>query len=153
MYRHLRVSTIRLSNGATLAIGGKPVEGPWLAAGGYKLLVLAARQHQPPASRFPGVRVLPCPLPDKLSGLSPAERRMAVRCSKIAARYLAEGKNVMFTCEVGLNRSDFIAVMAMIRLGVRRERAIRIARKMRMGALNNPRFVRIIHTEPLTRVA
>jgi hypothetical protein len=153
MYRHLRVSAIRLSNGAMLAIGGKPVEGPWLAAGGYKMLVLAAKQHQPPDLRFPGVRVVHCPLPDKITGLSPVEHRAVVRCSKLAARYLADGKSVMFTCEVGLNRSALIATMALRRLGMSRDRAIRIVRKMRLGALNNPRFVRIVKTEPLSRVA
>jgi protein-tyrosine phosphatase len=147
-------SAVRLPNGAVLAIGGKPPTGPWLGVGSFSLLVLAAKENQPAASRFPGVRVLHVPLTDYGGPFTPAQRAAALRASLVVAKALAAGKNVMVTCELGLNRSSLIAGMALARLGMPRERVVKLVRRLRsFAALNNGRFARMVREEPLTRVA
>ncbi len=150
--RHLNGSAVRLPNGALLSIAGKPPKGPWVGMG-FSLLVLAARENQPWASSFPGVRVLHVPLVDLGGTFTPRMEKAAVAASRTVARYLAAGKNVMVTCELGLNRSSLIAAMALARLGMGRERVVRLVRQLRLGGLNNLRFVRMVRHQPLTRVA
>lgn len=152
VHRALAGSSVRLPNGAVLAITGKPPPGPWLGMH-FSLLVLAAKQHQPSSRRFPGLRVLHVPLPDHRRALTPAERTAVLRASRVVARELAAGRSVMVTCEIGLNRSAVITSMALVRLGMPREKVVRLVRRMRWGALNNPRFARMVREEKLTRVA
>ncbi len=147
----VRASTLRFSNGAVLGIGPRPPQGPEVARAGYSMLILAADTYQPQATAFPGVIVLRVGVPDDRSTpLTLMERASISQASRAAARHLAGGRNVLFTCEMGLNRSALGATLTMARLGVERTKAIGITRRMRGAwALNNPRFVDIIVSEPL----
>jgi protein-tyrosine phosphatase len=90
---------------------------------------------------------------DRRKGLSAAERAQIVRASKFAARHLASGYNALFTCEMGLNRSALCATLTLVRLGVPRAQAIAVARRLRGSmALNNPKFVDVVCTEPVSQV-
>jgi protein-tyrosine phosphatase len=121
---------------------------------GYSMLILAADTYQPPITAFPGVCVMRVGVPDdRRKGLSAAERAQIVRASKFAARHLASGYNALFTCEMGLNRSALCATLTLVRLGVPRAQAIAVARRLRGSmALNNPKFVDVVCTEPVSQV-
>lgn len=134
---------LRLSNGAILVVGGSPPPGPWLG-GCFSLLVLTAKQYQPPAGSFPGVRVLHVPLSDNGGPLNTDEQRAAIRASGVVAQYLARGKNVVVTCQMGLNRSALVSSLALVRLGVDRASAVRALRSIRFGALNNRYFEHMV---------
>jgi protein-tyrosine phosphatase len=146
----LRYSSIRLPNGAVLAIGGRPPPGGAVAAAGFKVLVLTADTYQPLPPRFPGVYVVNAPLADSRLPLTSTERGAALRASRIVAKMLGAGQNVLVTCEMGLNRSAYVSALALVRLGWARPRAIALVRQMRFGGLNNSQFVRLIEQERVT---
>lgn len=151
--KSLQASAIRLRRGGLLAIGGKPPTGPWLGMH-FDLLVLAAKEVQPPSSKFPGLRVIHVPLADGLRDLPPDQHLAVLAASREVAKTLAAGKSVLVTCEVGLNRSALIASLALMRFGYSPERAMALVRRLRFGALNNPRFVSAVRRArgKLTRV-
>ena len=146
----LRASTTRLPNGAVLAVGPKPPTGASVAQSGYYMLVLAAIGYQPAASRFPGVHVLYAPLNDNGAQMTAYERRVAIHAARIVARELARGHNVLVTCEQGRNRSGLVAALALVFLGYARPRSVATIRRMRMQALTNQDFARMVEREDLT---
>ncbi len=151
--KSLQASAIRLRRGGLLAIGGSPPTGPWLGMH-FDLLVLAAKEVQPPSWKFPGLRVIHVPLADGLHEL-PMEQHLAVlAASREVAKTLAAGKSVLVTCQAGLNRSALIATLALMRLGYSPNKATALVRRLRTGALNNPRFVATVRAAQgkLTRV-
>ncbi len=83
-----------------------------LADLGFTMLVFAAREIQPKIEnrRFKIVRV---PLLDSL--LSKVDAEMAVNAAGIVALEAKRGGQVLITCNMGVNRSPFIATLALIR--------------------------------------
>lgn len=145
-----RASTVRLRNGAILAVGPRPPMGSAVARGGFHMLVLSAESYQPPASRFPGVHVLHVPLNDDGRPMTNAERAAARRAAGIVVRELARGHHVLVTCEQGRNRSALVAAIALVLTGQQRPRAIATLRRMRTNALTNQDFERMLQREDLT---
>ena len=145
-----RASTLRLPNGAVLAVGPKPPVGSAVGRGGFQVLVLCAIGYQPPAARFPGAIVLHVPLTDHGAAMTSIERVLARRAGRIVARELSRGHNVLVTCEQGRNRSALVAALALVYLGYPRVGAIAMLRRMRPFALANRDFAKMIEREGLS---
>lgn len=126
-----------------LWMGPKPPEGHFLADLGFRHLVLCAVEHQPPASRFPGVRkVNHCPLDDSRPvPPTPEEWRIACLHATAAAIDANAGRKVIVTCQQGINRSGLVtALAAALILNCSGEAAVELVRTMRPGALRKPQF-------------
>lgn len=98
--------------------GSKPQFGPYVANRGYDLLVLCAREYQPPADSFPGVRVIHAPNDDKpeLYPFTTESLRTAVQASGEVAQAYQEGQRVLITCAAGINRSGLVMALSLHRL-------------------------------------
>ncbi len=83
-------------------------------------LVLCAHEYQPGDEdlEFNGVEVLRMSLSDKDEPQNPEDVASMLAMSKRVANQLKDGKRVVVTCAMGLNRSCLIAGMAMRMLGV-----------------------------------
>lgn len=121
--------------------GSRPPLGPWVRRLGFDVLVLAAEEYQPPGRSFPGVKVIHAPLDD---GPVDDRARKTVRgASRLVQAYLGEGKRVLVTCHMGLNRSGVITAASMRRVTGAEPMMIvdHIRSKRGVMALSNPHFV------------
>jgi protein-tyrosine phosphatase len=121
-----------LMPGALLAQGSAPPAGVSLP---FDVIVLAAEEYQPD---LPGYEVMHVPLDDG----PPPDRvtRMRIRsAARKVADHVSLGHRVLVTCWQGRNRSGVIAGLALVELGLPRERAVRRIRVYRDG-LTNPYF-------------
>ena len=107
----ITVDATRIASG--LYQGGLPPEGQLLYRRGFHTLVLAAKEHQPPAARFPGLRVLHAPLDDSGTPMSTAEWRIAKAAAERVARAVLSGQRVLITCQQGRNRSGLVTALAL----------------------------------------
>jgi protein-tyrosine phosphatase len=97
-----------------LWVGGIPPQGKTIGQVA-DILVLCAEEHQPASSKFPGVKVVRCPIPDgKLSG---HEVHLVGETGRMLADKLQHGGKVVCTCQMGLNRSSLVACVAMCLAG------------------------------------
>jgi protein-tyrosine phosphatase len=130
-----------------LAIGATPPEGVELAKKGVALLVLAAKEHQPPPSHFPNVLVIRAPFVDQF--FDPLSKGTLKKLDKVAdkiAETMKEGGMVLVTCYAGKNRSGLLAGLALRKLGVDGKDAVKAIQKNRPGALSNPRFRKLVES-------
>ena len=124
--------------------GGYPKRPASLSRQGIDMLVLAAREIQPPWETFPpGLEVVYAPMHDNFwDGPSEDEAQIALSAASDVSRALDEGKTVLVTCAMGINRSGLInALVLMDREGLTGLEAVRRVRAARPGALNNTSFV------------
>lgn len=99
------------SNVATrLWIGGEPPFDRDLPD--FDLLVLCAQELQPERPAFHGM-VFRCPIPD--ANLDIQQLTTAVLAGKAVGDALIAGNRVLVTCAMGLNRSAFVASLALAR--------------------------------------
>lgn len=130
-----------------LAIGSPPPEGVMLAKKGVDVLVLAAKEHQPPASHFLGLKVIHAPFVDQwFDPLSESTKRKVRKVAEKVADAMKEGRFVLVTCAAGKNRSGLIAGLALRNLGVDGKDAVKAIQKNRPGALSNPRFRKLVES-------
>ena len=121
-----------LMPGGWLAQGSAPPRGARIP---FDVIVLAAMEYQPDLA---GYEVWYVPLDD---GPPPDHAtRMRIRH---AARDVADAvslrRRVLVTCWMGRNRSGVISGLALVELGLPRERAVRRIQRYRNG-LTNPYF-------------
>jgi protein-tyrosine phosphatase len=129
--------------------GAAPPPGAALKERGFDVLVLTAREYQPPDVAFPGVRVLRAPLDDEERPLSEEERISVIRTAREAASALEEGKRVLVTCAQGRNRSGLLsAIIAHMTTGAPGWRCAEIVSERRPGALTNRAFRRTMEMIP-----
>ena len=130
----------------TLYQGSAPPTGPRLAQSGFDVLVLAAREVQPPAWQFPGVEVLRIPMDDVPLRLTRSQVADVKSMASMIASRLRKGQKVLVTCRAGLNRSGLLVGATLVReLQMRPTDAVRLVRDRRSFlALNNPAFVHAI---------
>jgi protein-tyrosine phosphatase len=76
----------------------------------FDLLVLCAREIQPPEIAFRGT-VLRCPIPDAV--LAPRELSRTLVTGRSVATALLGGRRVLVTCAAGRNRSALVAGLAL----------------------------------------
>jgi protein-tyrosine phosphatase len=84
----------------------------------FDVLVLSTEEYQPGEDMFPGVEVWRVKLgddPDKQLDLKSVQH--AVKMGRKVAKAVAGGDRVLVTCARGLNRSAFIAALALMTLG------------------------------------
>jgi len=129
--------------------GQWPPVGAWLQHRGFDVLVLTAAEHQPPASSFPGVRVIRFPMDDDCHDW-PSSRLMELRrLSTWLSRAVNAGQKVLVTCQMGLNRSGIVVAATVMQLtGAPALDVVAMMRRRRDPAvLCNPVFVEILRTE------
>lgn len=127
-----------------LFVGSKPAPG---RHEDVDVIVLAAEEYQPLADLFPGAEVIHAPLDDDSS--RPIRQDEIVTATKAASRVasrLREGRRVLSSCAMGLNRSSLVAALAMHEVwGMGAEEIIERIRQARGElALSNPNFERLI---------
>jgi protein-tyrosine phosphatase len=106
------------------------------------MVVLCAIEHQPPASAYPGIRVLHAPFDDASEPVDEATWETARQASREAAKQLLKGRRVLVTCHMGINRSGLVSALTLLRLTpMSGEDAVRTVQSRRPGALSNPYFV------------
>jgi len=115
------------------------------------LLILAARDHQPPDVNFDSIRVMRVPLDDVDEPVSPQDYASMLAAARAAAAAIRRGKVVVSTCQAGLNRSCLIAGMAMRLLGMSADDTVNELRRARGSqGLSNQMFEGIVRrTFPL----
>lgn len=127
-----------------LFLGAKPAPGQHT---GIDAIVFAALEYQPSAELFPGTEVLHIPLVDDSSRPLREDEIVAVlRAADHVARWLREGRRVLSTCAMGLNRSAVIAALAMCEVYgmTSNEIVYRIRRARGPFALSNPNFEQLL---------
>lgn len=93
-----------------LYVGSKPLHGRH----DVDVIVLAAEEYQPHATRFPDVEVIHVPLDDAPTRpMREGEIKDALRAADRVAQHLRAGRRVLVSCALGLNRSALIAAIAM----------------------------------------
>lgn len=131
---------------------GYPPTGDVLRNLGVDVVVLAAEEYQLPDDLFPGVEVIRIPLVDQSKQSIEDLAAMIVTGHTVAQR-LAQGKTVLSTCQMGLNRSGVISALALCYLGVPPKIAIATVRKARSRwALSNRTFERLVLSCPATKL-
>lgn len=103
----------------------------------FDVIVLAAIEHQDVP--LPGYEVLYAPLTDEGPPPTAAERALIRQTAREVADRIRRGKRVLSTCHQGRNRSGVISALALVELGLPRDRAVRRIRRFRNG-LTNPYF-------------
>ena len=127
-----------------LYVGSKPPPSPY---GQYDTIVLAAIEYQPPAHWFPGTEVVHAPFDDApIRRMHATEIATATNAAAHVARRLREGRRVLVTCAMGINRSALIAALAMHDVwGMSAEEILaRIRRARSVWALSNVNFVQLL---------
>lgn len=108
-----------------------------MRAAGFDVLVLCAREFQPPATHYPGVDVIHAPLDDAWT----VPIQAAVRAAREVALRLYLRQRVLVTCNQGRNRSGLVSALALWYLGGNSgRRCADHVRARRPGALSNPVF-------------
>ena len=80
-----------------------------------QVLVLCARELQPPGTIYPGLlKVVHCPLNDDGSPMTEMEKKIARTVAKRVRLYLDQGLTVLSTCHMGLNRSGLVSALALM---------------------------------------
>lgn len=132
--------------------GSAPKAGPTVRRCGFDVLVLTAKEWQPPDHIYPGVTVLRVPLTDHGEPLTEQAWLAALGMSKRIAMHLARGRRVLTTCHAGLNRSGLVNVLTLHRLtGISGKKLVSYVRSVRPGALSNPHFARAAEVMLLER--
>lgn len=125
--------------------GGAAQQGPALYDAGFRILVLCAKEYQPSADKFPGLRVVHAPYNDTRKP-DMDDLRMAAQASKIVARALKAREPILVTCQMGWNRSGLVSALAIHRVtgcsGKRARNLVQLARGP--DALSNTTFANIL---------
>jgi Dual specificity phosphatase, catalytic domain len=110
---------------------------------GFDVVALCALELQD--IPFENIQVIRCPLLDEENFLSPDTMRLVENTSKELSGFLKEGKRVLVTCHMGLNRSGLVLARTLMRFGgMSGSAAITEIQRKRSGALFNESFKRYI---------
>lgn len=127
----------------TVYQGARPSAGPGLAAAGFKALVLCAAEFQPPASDFPGVRLIRCPIEEEVP--DERARRSLTRAAVRAAEFARRGELVLISCHAGVNRSSLVTGLVIHALtGMSGGRITQVIREGRPKALSSRTFLKLV---------
>lgn len=114
--------------------------------GYFDVVVLCAVEKQ--SVNLPGCHIVKAPLDDD----KPTQRELqtAVSAARTVHEFRRRGKRVLVTCAQGVNRSSFVAAMAMMLAGDSASQAISKIREFRkppigMTPLSNTHFVAVLH--------
>lgn len=129
--------------------GSLPSAGTGVSGRGFTVLVLCARELQPPADLYPGVEVIHAPNDDHpdYGPLNHEKLRTAIRAAKRVSEAIKSGGKALVTCAAGANRSGLVSGITLHLLygwsGRKATNQIRKKRKIRGGyrPLSNAEFV------------
>lgn len=129
--------------------GAIPPEGGEVGIRGFNTLVFCAREHQPQAELFPGVRVIHAPNDDHpvYGPLDREKLRVAIQAARQVSEALRNGGKALVTCAAGANRSGLVTALTLHFLygwsGHKAINQIRRRRKVKGGyrPLSNQEFV------------
>jgi hypothetical protein len=108
----------------------------------FQTIVLAAKEYQLHARQLPGSKVVYAPLDDNALGMQPYEGRLIENASFECWADWRQGKRILVTCAMGLNRSGVVMARTLMRcFRWDAETAIRCVQAGRPGALYNRHFV------------
>lgn len=127
-----------------LFVDSKPAPG---RHEGIDTIVLAAMEYQHSGDLFPDAKVIHVPLDDAPTRpMREDEIADATKAASHVARRLRERRQVLITCQMGLNRSALIAALAMHEIyGMRADDIVmRLRRARGAWALSNPNFERLL---------
>src|SRR5262245_9118799 len=93
--------------------GSKPRAGHHVAAAGFQVLVLGAREYQAPASAFPGVATVIHAPNDDHHFVTRDDLQLAVNTATRVAEHLKNGEKILVTCLAGINRSGLVVALTM----------------------------------------
>lgn len=115
----------------------------------YEVIVFAAKEYQPSATDFPGIKIIHAPM-DDTDPMSKEDTTTALRTAMTVAALRRKGNRVLVTCWAGLNRSGLIAALALKLLyKTNATQAIQRVRNARgPWAISNNAFVRLIGATP-----
>lgn len=98
-----------------ISIGGAPPEGYFVSNAGFDILVLCAIERQ--LKNFTNVDVYNIELSDDgIDLLTFDQKRDSLILADKLANEIRFGKNILFTCMMGLNRSSLIAAITIMLL-------------------------------------
>lgn len=127
--------------GKRLYQGSKPPEGDAVHRMGFDALVLCAREFQ--GGRYEGVQVIRCPFDDWTLTSDTWDRAMG--CAQRVADLVRNGRRVLVTCHMGINRSGLVSALTIHLLtGWPGGRCTAYVQAMRPGALTNQSFTRAL---------
>lgn len=78
----------------------------------FDTIVLCSQDFQPAADQFPGVEIIRAPMAD--DELTPQQLERAQAAARAVAVRITAGKTVLVTCMAGVNRSAFVAALALV---------------------------------------
>ena len=84
---------------------------------GFDVVVLCAKEYQPPTENFRGKHVIRVPFDD--SSQKPLTRYEAAAIGKVTDKIAAlwrEGKSILVTCVMGRNRSALVSTLALSKI-------------------------------------
>ena len=106
---------------------------------GFDVVVLTAREYQPPALMFPGSVVVRIPLDDSEVPLTRRELAFVEEESRFVADLWRSGNDVLVTCWMGRNRSALVSALVLSDIsGIPLAEAARHLRESRRDALGVP---------------
>lgn len=91
--------------------GSLPSAGTGVGGRGFTVLVLCARELQPPAELYPGVEVIHAPNDDH-PDYGPLDReklRTAIQAARRVTEAIKGGGKALVTCAAGMNRSGLVS--------------------------------------------
>lgn len=125
--------------------GAAPPIGGTVAAAGYTMLVLCAEEYQPAAGYFPGVEVVHAPNDDNFETITREQAATALAAARRVEAALRQGRKVLVTCRMGLNRSGLVSGIALhLFTGMPGPACVKAVRTARRRALRNPVFSAMI---------
>jgi protein-tyrosine phosphatase len=137
---------MRLPNGGRLVIEGHEYARETAVVEKFQLWVACAMEYTPLYYALQNRLTVWCPLDDR----SPPRRgdvERALAASVLVADQLQHGKHVLVTCALGLNRSSFVAGLALRRMGVSGAKAVQLIQQARGElALSNQSFLELVLT-------
>jgi len=141
-------TSMRFPNGARLVIEGHEFAREAKNLEKFAAWVACAREHNPGYYMLENRLTLWCPLADQ----NPPRRgdvNRAFAAASFVAEQLADGKHVLVTCAMGLNRSSFVAGLALRQLGIPGLEVVRLIRRARppiqgIAALSNEAFLSLV---------
>jgi len=124
--------------------GSAPPPGSDVRRCEFDVLVLSAKEYQPPAEMFPGVSVVHVPLDDAELGHAEWIRAVAA-ADKVARQIRDRDARALITCAMGRNRSGLVTAITLHLLtGEAGYKIVRHIQRRRQNALTNPSFVKTL---------
>jgi protein-tyrosine phosphatase len=128
-----------------LWVGSAPPTGDYLTKYLFTSLVLCAVEYQPSVREFVGVEVYRAPFRDDASRLTAKDMQIAQKAALWTVEQVRMRRQTLVTCMAGINRSAFVAALAITRLAnFSGSEAMAVVRRRREGALDNPLFASIL---------